>query len=156
VSFYKIRVKGCLDERWSEWFDGLEITNLENGETMLYGDIVDQAARRAEQGARPGIAIDRRHRRRSGPPRRARHPARAEPTLGTGLRCSWWVIVVWVTGHSKRYASLPTKTGRFGQDQYKGLRSHGESCVNDAYRGSDVTLDIDTRGGVGQINLEVV
>jgi hypothetical protein len=44
VSFYKIRVKGHLDERWSDWFDGLEITNLENGETMLYGEIVDQAA----------------------------------------------------------------------------------------------------------------
>jgi hypothetical protein len=44
VSFYKIRVKGHLDERWSDWFDGLEITNLENGEAMLYGEIVDQAA----------------------------------------------------------------------------------------------------------------
>jgi hypothetical protein len=44
VSFYKIWVKGHLDERWSDWFDGLEITNLENGETMLSGDIVDQAA----------------------------------------------------------------------------------------------------------------
>jgi hypothetical protein len=44
VSFYKIQVKGHLDERWSDWFDGLEITNLENGEAMLYGDIVDQAA----------------------------------------------------------------------------------------------------------------
>ncbi len=44
MSFYKIRVKGHLDGRWSEWFDGLEITKLENGETMLSGDIVDQAA----------------------------------------------------------------------------------------------------------------
>ncbi len=44
MSYYKIRVKGHLDRRWSEWFDGLEITNLQNGETMLYGEIVDQAA----------------------------------------------------------------------------------------------------------------
>ena len=44
MSYFKIRVKGHLDVRWSEWFDGLEITNLENGETMLSGDIVDQAA----------------------------------------------------------------------------------------------------------------
>ena len=44
MSFYNIRVKGHLDERWSDWFDGLEITNLENGEAMLYGNIVDQAA----------------------------------------------------------------------------------------------------------------
>ena len=44
MSFYKIRVKGHLDGRWSDWFDGLEITNLENGEAILSGDIVDQAA----------------------------------------------------------------------------------------------------------------
>lgn len=44
MSVYEIRVKGHLDLRWSEWFDGLEITNLENGEAALSGDIVDQAA----------------------------------------------------------------------------------------------------------------
>ena len=41
---YEIRVKGHLDSRWSEWFDGLEISNLENGDAVLSGDIVDQAA----------------------------------------------------------------------------------------------------------------
>ncbi len=41
---YEIWVKGHLDGRWSEWFDGLLITNLENGEAMLSGEIVDQAA----------------------------------------------------------------------------------------------------------------
>lgn len=44
MGFYTIRVKGHLDERWSDWFDGLEITNLENGDTLLSGDLVDQAA----------------------------------------------------------------------------------------------------------------
>jgi hypothetical protein len=44
VSVYEIRVKGHLDGRWSEWFDGLTITNLENREAMLSGEIVDQAA----------------------------------------------------------------------------------------------------------------
>jgi len=44
VSVYEIRVKGHLDGRWSEWFDGLKITNLENGEAMLSGEIVDQSA----------------------------------------------------------------------------------------------------------------
>jgi len=44
VSIYKIRVKGHLDERWSEWFDGLVITNVEGGEAVLSGEIVDQAA----------------------------------------------------------------------------------------------------------------
>jgi hypothetical protein len=44
VSVYKIRVKGHLDGGWSEWFDGLEITNSENGVAVLSGEIVDQAA----------------------------------------------------------------------------------------------------------------
>src|ERR687896_795510 len=44
VSVYDIRVKGHLDGRWSEWFDGLEITNSENGVAVLSGEIVDQAA----------------------------------------------------------------------------------------------------------------
>ena len=44
MAAYEIRVKGHLDERWSDWFDGLGITNLDNGEAVLSGDIVDQAA----------------------------------------------------------------------------------------------------------------
>ena len=41
---YEIRVKGHLDGSWSEWFEGLEITNLQGGEAVLSGEIVDQAA----------------------------------------------------------------------------------------------------------------
>jgi hypothetical protein len=41
---YEVRVKGHLGGRWSEWFDGLEITNLDNGEAILSGEIMDQAA----------------------------------------------------------------------------------------------------------------
>jgi hypothetical protein len=41
---YEIRVKGHLEPHWSEWFEGLEITNLEGGEALLFGEIVDQAA----------------------------------------------------------------------------------------------------------------
>ena len=37
-------MKGHLDRGWSEWFDGLEIANLQNGEAVLSGYIVDQAA----------------------------------------------------------------------------------------------------------------
>ncbi len=44
MSVYEIRVKGHLGGRWSEWFNGLEITNLENGEALLSGEVVDQAA----------------------------------------------------------------------------------------------------------------
>jgi hypothetical protein len=41
---YQIRVKGYLEEEWSDWFDGMAITRLENGETVLTGPIVDQPA----------------------------------------------------------------------------------------------------------------
>ncbi len=41
---YQIRVRGHLDARWSEWFDGLRITNETNGEAVLAGPIADQAA----------------------------------------------------------------------------------------------------------------
>jgi hypothetical protein len=41
---YKVWVKGLLDERWSGFFDGLAITSLEDGETLLSGVMADQAA----------------------------------------------------------------------------------------------------------------
>ena len=44
MAIYEILVKGHLDGDWSDWFEGLQITNLENGEAMLSGEIVDQAA----------------------------------------------------------------------------------------------------------------
>src|SRR2546430_4548543 len=37
-------VKGHLDNRWADWFDGLTITLEDNGETLLTGPVVDQAA----------------------------------------------------------------------------------------------------------------
>jgi hypothetical protein len=41
---YSIRVKGYLDQERSGWFDGLTITHTTDGETILSGPIVDQAA----------------------------------------------------------------------------------------------------------------
>jgi hypothetical protein len=41
---YEIRLKGYLDDRWAEWFEGLTITLEENGDTLLTGPVVDQAA----------------------------------------------------------------------------------------------------------------
>ena len=41
---YRIRVKGHLGQEWSMWFDGLTITNVEQGEASLSGVVVDQAA----------------------------------------------------------------------------------------------------------------
>ncbi len=40
----EIRVKGQLDEHWSDWFSGFTITRNEQGETLLTGSVVDQAA----------------------------------------------------------------------------------------------------------------
>ena len=41
---YEIRVKGHLDQRWSAWFDGMTITNEANGDAIISGRLVDQAA----------------------------------------------------------------------------------------------------------------
>lgn len=40
----QIRVKGQIDERWSEWLDGLAITHTGEDETVLTGLIPDQSA----------------------------------------------------------------------------------------------------------------
>ena len=42
--FYQITVKGHLDNRWANWFEGLTITRVDNGETLLTGPVVDQVA----------------------------------------------------------------------------------------------------------------
>lgn len=41
---YQIRIKGQLDSQWTDWFEGLTITLEENGETLLAGLVIDQAA----------------------------------------------------------------------------------------------------------------
>ncbi len=42
--FFEIRVRGHLDGKWSDWLEGMEVQLLENGETVLSGTLVDQAA----------------------------------------------------------------------------------------------------------------
>ena len=41
---YQIRIKGHLGRQWTDWFEGLTITALDNGETLLTGPVIDQAA----------------------------------------------------------------------------------------------------------------
>ena len=41
---YEIRIKGHLDDKWTAWFEGLTLTREDNGETLLTGPVVDQAA----------------------------------------------------------------------------------------------------------------
>ncbi|MBN1995335.1 MAG: hypothetical protein JW953_21785 [Anaerolineae bacterium] len=41
---YQIRLKGHLGHEWTDWFEGLTITLEDNGETLLTGPVLDQAA----------------------------------------------------------------------------------------------------------------
>ena len=41
---YEIRIRGHLDAGWVHWFEGLTITLEEDGDTLLTGPVVDQAA----------------------------------------------------------------------------------------------------------------
>lgn len=41
---YQMRLKGHLGVEWSEWFEEMTITLETNGDTLLTGPIVDQAA----------------------------------------------------------------------------------------------------------------
>ncbi len=40
---YRIKLKGCLDNKWSDWFEKMAISS-EGEETVLTGQIADQAA----------------------------------------------------------------------------------------------------------------
>ena len=42
--FFEIRVKGHLDSKWLGWLEGLEVKLLDNGEMILSGTLVDEAA----------------------------------------------------------------------------------------------------------------
>lgn len=44
AELYEIRLKGHLDKRWTDWFAGMTITLEANGDTLLTGPIIDQAA----------------------------------------------------------------------------------------------------------------
>ncbi len=42
--YYEIKIRGCLDPGWSEWFAGLHLSSLKENETLLSGPLPDQAA----------------------------------------------------------------------------------------------------------------
>lgn len=44
AEYYEIRVRGELDSCWSAWFEGMTVTPLGNGNTLIAGLIQDQAA----------------------------------------------------------------------------------------------------------------
>jgi len=41
---YEIRLKGHLDSRWTAWFDGLTLSQDNDGTTIIHGPVADQAA----------------------------------------------------------------------------------------------------------------
>jgi hypothetical protein len=41
---YEVRIKGHLDDRRAAWFEGLTLTLEDNGDTLITGPVVDQAA----------------------------------------------------------------------------------------------------------------
>jgi hypothetical protein len=41
---YEIRIKGHLGSQWTDWFEGMTITLEDNGDTLLTGPVIDQAA----------------------------------------------------------------------------------------------------------------
>jgi hypothetical protein len=41
---YQIRIEGQIGQQWTDWFEGLTITQEEDGTTVLTGPVVDQSA----------------------------------------------------------------------------------------------------------------
>jgi hypothetical protein len=61
---YQIRITGHLGYQWTDWFGGLSITLEDNGDTLLSGPVVDQAAlhgllRKVRDLGMPLISINR-------------------------------------------------------------------------------------------------
>ncbi len=44
LTIYQIRLTGHLDSQWTNWFEHLTITLEEDGDTLLTGPVIDQAA----------------------------------------------------------------------------------------------------------------
>ena len=71
---YEIRIKGHLNARWADWFDGLSLRQESDGTAVLSGSGVDQAALHGLLGkvrdvGLPLIAVQRRTEPRTSPPR---------------------------------------------------------------------------------------
>ena len=43
-TWYEIRVRGHLEDRWTAWFDGLRLHHEDDGTTLIRGPVADQAA----------------------------------------------------------------------------------------------------------------
>jgi hypothetical protein len=43
-TWYEIRLQGHLDQRWSAWFDDMQMAHHDNGTTVVHGPVADQSA----------------------------------------------------------------------------------------------------------------
>lgn len=64
LSNYEIRIEGHLHEQWTDWFGGLTVTLEKNGNTLLAGSVLDQAAlhgllRKVRDLGMPLISVNR-------------------------------------------------------------------------------------------------
>lgn len=64
MNWYEIRIQGHLDQHWSEWFDGLDITYDVDDNTVLRGPLLDETALhgvliRVRDLALPLLAVNR-------------------------------------------------------------------------------------------------
>jgi hypothetical protein len=44
IMIYQIRIKGLLNPQWTDWFGGMTVSPMANGDTLLTGPVEDQAA----------------------------------------------------------------------------------------------------------------
>ena len=44
TAHYEIKIQGQLDKSWTDWFDGMAITEDEDSNTLLSGEVIDQSA----------------------------------------------------------------------------------------------------------------
>ena len=64
VDIYRVHVRGHLDDRWSDWLEGMAVQRRDDGTTVLVGPVVDQAAlhgliARIRDLGLPLLAVDR-------------------------------------------------------------------------------------------------
>lgn len=52
-----IRIKGTLDAKWADWFEGFVMTSRADGETLLSGAGIDQAALHGALGKIHGLGL---------------------------------------------------------------------------------------------------
>jgi hypothetical protein len=83
---YRIRIVGQLGPQWTEWFQGMTVTPQDNGDTLVTGPVVDQAAlhgllRKVRDLGLPLLSVTRLKREQPGQP-----DNRSQQTVGALLR----------------------------------------------------------------------